>query len=54
MSKRILIVDDGADINTALREIFESNGFTASIHHLEISESRQDSASEQAVQIQHV
>ena len=28
MSKRILIVDDEADINTALREIFESNGFT--------------------------
>ena len=27
MSKRILIVDDEADINTALREIFESNGF---------------------------
>ena len=28
MSKRIIIVDDEADINTALREIFESNGFT--------------------------
>ncbi|HEY7572728.1 MAG TPA: response regulator [Nitrososphaeraceae archaeon] len=28
MSKRILIVDDEADINTALREILESNGFT--------------------------
>ena len=28
MSKRILIVDDEADINTVLREILESNGFT--------------------------
>jgi len=28
MSKRILIVDDEADVNTALRGIFESNGFT--------------------------
>ncbi len=28
MSKRILIVDDEADINTALRDILESNGFT--------------------------
>ena len=28
MSKRILVVDDEADTNTALREIFESNGFT--------------------------
>src|SRR5215510_8954898 len=28
MSKRILIIDDEADINTALREILESNGFT--------------------------
>ncbi|HEY7571408.1 MAG TPA: response regulator [Nitrososphaeraceae archaeon] len=27
MSKRILIVDDEADINTALREILESNDF---------------------------
>ena len=28
MSKRILIVDDEADINTALRGILEQNGFT--------------------------
>src|SRR5215510_10281055 len=28
MSNRILIVDDESDINTALREILESNGFT--------------------------
>ncbi|HEY7078890.1 MAG TPA: response regulator [Nitrososphaeraceae archaeon] len=28
MSKRILIVDDEADINIVLREILESNGFT--------------------------
>ena len=28
MSKRILIVDDEADVNITLREIFESNGFT--------------------------
>ena len=27
MSKRILIVDDEADINTVLQEILESNGF---------------------------
>src|SRR5215510_2377639 len=27
MSKRILIIDDEADINTALREILESNGY---------------------------
>src|SRR5215813_14932430 len=28
MSKRILIVDDEADINTALRELLEQNGFS--------------------------
>jgi DNA-binding NtrC family response regulator len=28
MSKRILIVNDEADINIVLREILESNGFT--------------------------
>src|SRR5215831_22085 len=28
MSKRILVVDDEADINAALREILELNGFT--------------------------
>ena len=27
MSKRILVIDDEADVNTALRKVLEQNGF---------------------------
>ena len=27
MSKRILVVDDEADVNTAIREVLQQNGF---------------------------